>query len=65
MTSTPLSPALQIIIDKLSDLIKTGNVSKATVEGGWRYHGENFQKEIKELREAISKTGNNVSYTLA
>ncbi|KAL2829549.1 hypothetical protein BDW59DRAFT_36288 [Aspergillus cavernicola] len=60
MSSTLLSPALQIIVDKLRDLINTGNVSKATVEGGWRYYGETFQKEINQLREAITKSGNNV-----
>ncbi|KAJ0412964.1 hypothetical protein BJY00DRAFT_98639 [Aspergillus carlsbadensis] len=60
MAAATTSPAIQTIIDKLSVLIKAGNVSKAAVEAGWRYYGESFQKEIMELREAISKCGNNV-----
>ncbi|KAH1384886.1 hypothetical protein KXW54_004017 [Aspergillus fumigatus] len=60
MPSEPLSPALNTIVDKLSDLIKEGKVSKAVVDGGWRYYGETFQKEIENLKNAIIDGGNKV-----
>lgn len=64
MPSEPLSPALNTIVDKLSDLIKEGKVSKAVVDGGWRYYGETFQKEIENLKNAIIDGGNKVSSDL-
>ncbi|KAL4910275.1 hypothetical protein BDW74DRAFT_144762 [Aspergillus multicolor] len=60
MPSEPLSPALTTIINKLSSLIAQGDVLKATVEGGWRYHGDAFQRETETLKDAIARAGNKV-----
>ncbi|KAH8430198.1 uncharacterized protein LDX57_007867 [Aspergillus melleus] len=60
MSSEPLSPAFTNIVDDLASLINEGNVQKAVVEGGWRYHGEAFQKEIDKLEEMMVRCGNKV-----
>lgn len=64
MSSEALSPALATVVHKLAVLIDEGNVLKAAVDGGWRYYGETFQKEIDNLKDMLVSGGNTVSTSL-
>ncbi|BCR99911.1 uncharacterized protein AKAW2_50253A [Aspergillus luchuensis] len=60
MSSEALSPALATVVHNLAALIDEGNVLKAAVDGGWRYYGETFQKEIENLKNMLVSGGNTV-----